>query len=67
MEAPSPIIIEEYQETQNENYLNFEKKYYLKMNNLEYNLKIFYNTNEITFQIDNNNKILLYNYKKDII
>ena len=64
MEAPSPIIIEECQETQNENYLNLEKKYYLKMNNLEYNLKIFYNTNEITFQIDNNNKILLYNYKK---
>ena len=67
MEAPSPIIIEESQETPNENeeYLYLEKKEYpLKINNIEYKLTILYNEREITFQIDNNKNILLFNYRK---
>ena len=52
MEEPASILIEEYQETPDESFLHLEKKEYpLKINNLEYKLKIFYNKNKIIFKL----------------
>ena len=65
MERPVPIFMQESIETPNENDLHFnEKQYLIKINNLEYKLIILYNESKIIFQIDNDQKLLLYNYKK---
>ena len=67
MEGPAPIFMQETIETpiENEKDLHFnEKQYLIKINNLEYKLIILYNESKIIFQIDNEQKLLLYNYKK---
>ena len=72
MEAPTPIHIEDFQNTifehpfkEEEEYsLNKEtKEYILEIDNISYKLIIYSENNEIIFSIEKNNELLLYNYK----
>ena len=67
MEAPTPINIENFQNTifqqpfNEESSLSFEnKEYILELDNISYKLKIYPDKNEINFKLDKNNELLHY-------